>query len=67
MLTYVTDVCWHALVIPCFRIVAIFRYNGGSSFVKLKFDRYRRETITKDWVNLSEQSGVNLSERYRLR
>ena len=34
MLTYVTDVCWHALVIPCYRIVVIFRYNEGSSFVK---------------------------------
>jgi hypothetical protein len=42
MFTYVTDVCWHALVIPCFRIVVIFRYNEGSSFVKLKSDLYRR-------------------------
>ena len=23
MLTYVTDICWHALVIPCFKIVVI--------------------------------------------
>jgi hypothetical protein len=35
MLTYVTDVLRHALVIPFFRIVVIFRYNEGSSFVKL--------------------------------
>ena len=43
MLTYVMDVCWHALVIPCFKIVVIFRYNGGSSFVKLKYDFYRQK------------------------
>lgn len=27
MFTYVNDVCWHAIVIPFFRIVLIFRYN----------------------------------------
>jgi hypothetical protein len=34
MFTYVTDVLWHALVIPYYRIVEIFRYNEGLSFVK---------------------------------
>ena len=41
MFTYVTDVFGHALVIPFFRIVVIFRYNEGFSFVKLKLDFYR--------------------------
>ena len=54
MLAYVTDVFWHALVIPCFRIVVIFRYNEGSSFVNLKFDFYRRVTLVEDCINLSE-------------
>jgi hypothetical protein len=35
MFTYVTDVLRHALVIPYYRIVVIFRYNEGSLFVKL--------------------------------
>ena len=42
MLTYVTYVCWHALVIPFYEIVLIFRYNEGSLFVKLYSDFYRR-------------------------
>ena len=47
------------------KIVVIFWYNEGSSFVKLQFDFYRRDTLAKNCINLSEQECINLSERYR--
>ena len=46
------------------KIVVIFRYNEGSSFVKLEFDFYRRGTLAKNFINLSEQDCISLSERY---
>ena len=52
--------------LPLLRIVVIFRYNGGFSFVKLEFDSYRRATLTKNCINLSEQGCISLSERYRI-
>ena len=64
MFADVADVFRHALVIPSNEIVVIFRYNEGFSFVKPKLNCYRRAAFTKHGINLAEQGGVNLAERY---
>ena len=59
------DVFRHALVIPSNEIVVIFRYNEGFSFVKPKLNFYRWAAFAKHGINLAEQGGFNLAERYR--
>ncbi len=64
MFADVADVFRHALVIPSNEIVVIFRYNEGFSFVKPKLNFYRWAAFAKHGINLAEQGGLNLAERY---
>ena len=65
MFADVADVFRHALVIPSNEIVVIFRYNEGFSFVKPKLNCDRWAAFAKHGINLAEQGGFNLAERYR--